>query len=228
MRLPSAPALVLFAAAAATTALHADVLTFDGNICSAANDGSGALTICPNGSAINQSYGDTANVNVTYLAGAVPGISMQRWDNGYSNLSNVAYGYFGAGFASILLTPGSGMQVTLNSFNLGTVPANVSRDALVTITDLGTNATLFTANYTNAGGNPISAIATLVSPGVTSAGGLRITYTGDVFNIGIDNVDFNATAIPTGAVPEPSTLGLVAAATLAGAGVLSRRNRNRS
>jgi hypothetical protein len=221
MRLLPAPALLLISAC---LTVHADVLTFDGtNICSVALDGSGAFSFCPNGGSLNQGYGDTANIDVTYLAGGPPTISLQRWDTGYSNLTNVAYGYFGAGSASILLDPTPGMQVTLNSFNLGTNPARVDRDALVTVTDLGTNSILFTMNYTSAGGNPISAIATLVTPGVSSTAGLRVTYTGDVFNLGIDNVDFNTSPTSTGVVPEPSTIGLVATA-FAGA-ILVRRRR---
>ena len=186
-----------------------NVLTFDGNMCSGSQDGSGPMTTCPNGSSINQAYGDTAEVNVTYQAGGVGTVSMQKWDTGYSNLTNVGYGYFGAGFMTITLTPTAGFSVTLNSFDLGTTPPNVSRDATVTVVDLATNTVVFTTSFTVAGLNPVDADGESASPGVTSAVGLALTVTADVFNVGIDNVDFNLTADSTPPVPEPSTFGLL-------------------
>ncbi|MFN7933092.1 MAG: PEP-CTERM sorting domain-containing protein [Bryobacteraceae bacterium] len=202
-----------------------NILTFDGNICSGSNDGSGPLTACPNGSLINQAYGDTAEVNVTYQAGGVGTVSMQRWDTAYSNLTNVGYGYFGAGFMTITLTPTAGFSVTLNSFDLGTAPPNVSRDATVTVTDLATNTVVFTTSFTVAGLNPVDADGESASPGVTSSVGLVLTVTADVFNVAIDNVDFNLTEDVNPSVPEPGTFGLLGLA-LAGLWRLGTRRKS--
>ncbi|BDC48238.1 hypothetical protein F183_A05540 [Bryobacterales bacterium F-183] len=205
--------------------LHADVLDFtDNSICSNQMDGSGPIVFCiANGAGINQAYGDTAFINVSYQAGPNPGITLQRWDTGYSDLSYVAYGYFGANVASITLTPTAGYQVTLNSFNLGTTPPNVSRDATVTVTDIGTNTVVYTGSFT--GANQVGATAAFGAPGVTSAAGLRISYGIDVFNVAIDNINFTTAAVPppppTG-VPEPSELVASAAALLLAAATSTR------
>ncbi len=213
------PAAML--AAAFGIAASADVLTFDGAICSNSVDGTGASVPCLTGSFVNQAYGDGPLINVTYQAGST-NVSLQHWPfsgpfQGYSDLTNVAYGYFGAGTASVILAPLGGSMVTLNSFSLGST-ASITRTVTVDVIDLGSNVSVFSTSAT------MGAASILISPGVSSLFGFRITYTGDVFNVGIDNVNFNAAPVTTGAVPEPSTMGLLTVGALA---VLTNQYRRR-
>jgi hypothetical protein len=221
--------LALFAG---VNAVFGGVLTFTGTRCSNSVDGTGTAVLCLPGGYINQSYGDGANVDVSYLAfsSTLGSSTMQAWPSGfgngtYSNLPDAAYGFFGAETVSISFVALNGGTVTLNSFQLGTT-ANIPRNATVVITDLGTNATVFTVTFS--GANQLGALATLVSPGVSSATGLRLSLINtDVFNVGISNIDFDASAAQSSAVPEPSTFALFALTTAAGI-VWRKRTAQRS
>lgn len=169
--------------------------------------------LCLPGGYINQSYGDSALVDVTYAVTNSGGFTgtMQAWPSGfgngtYSNLPDAAYGFFGANGMSITFAALAGSSVTLNSFNLGST-GNIPRDANMTITDTGTNAVLFSLSLT--GPNQIGAIAPLISPGVTSSAGLRLAFSNmDFFNVGISNVNFTpAPGVST--VPEPGSFALM-------------------
>ncbi len=195
----------------------AAVLTFDGDNCAAATTGIGPVTSCVSGGYLNQTYGDTATVNLTYSAGGLASNSLQRYravDNvaqfAYSDLTDVVFGLFGTSTSEITLTPLAGFSVTLNSLNLGTIPNTVPRDATVSVVDLATNSVVFTQAFNSGGGNQVGATAVLSSPGVSSTTGLRLVITtGDPSVIGIDNLSFDSAAVTAApSVPEPSTVGL--------------------
>lgn len=212
----------------AGTSCFGATLTFDDNICSNSADGSGPVVSCPQGAAINQSYGDTATVNLTFTVTNPQGAtaSMSRWNGGgYSDLNHVGYGFFGSVLTTIDFVPVSGQQVTLSDFQLGSFTfsaANFDRTRNVTVTDLGTNQILFSSNVTIAAG--AGSVATLVSPGVSSTAGLRLSWDGDSSVIGIDNVNYSSAEVVSSGVPEPATFGLLGAA-LGGLVLAKRRSK---
>lgn|SRR5579871_1831726 len=104
----------------------ADLLISPNNICSNNLDGSGSFAACGNNSPINQAYGDTAAVNVTYMDKIHQGDSLRWWGIGYSNLPSAVWGGIddatGDSWDRIELDPLGGLSVTLDSFDLGTFP----------------------------------------------------------------------------------------------------------
>jgi hypothetical protein len=193
---------------------NAVVLTFDGNIC---NGGSS----CVNGSPIDQSYGDIAGqLDVIYdreVSDTVPVSSLLFWGPDYSDLTNVAYG---TTTPEIFLSPLTGYEVTLNSFDLGAWP-NTDRSSQWTLLD-GLGNLLLSSGPITVGGTT----ATSVAPGLTSANGIRIQFGPDAFNVGIDNIDFTVRETdeePGVAVPEPTSMALLGL----GLGLLGFRARRR-
>ena len=206
---PNAPAPRMLLAAAAAAALSAaampvaatTTLTFDGDICSAASDGTGAFSSCSNSSFINQAYGDSAEAEVGYssASSAASPSSMSFWLDSYSGLTRVAYGGVDP---AVTIVPTAGNQVQLLGFDLGAWP-NANRQSQVTVTDLGTGVPILsTGPITVLGSTPTSfSFASAVS-----TGGFSIRFGPDGFNVGIDNIAFLA-----GPVPEPGTALLLAA-----------------
>jgi hypothetical protein len=199
------------------------VLTFDGNICN------GGQT-CGNGSQIDQSYGDSATVDVQYNAsvsaltassGALPaladhsGQNLYFWTDQYNELTNVAYGNNGAE-AEIFLAPTAGNSVTLNSFDLGAWP-QTTRNSQVTIVD-GLGNTLFSSGAITIGTGNHSNHFDL---NLTSTTGIGIEFGPDAYNVGIDNLSFTTNAI-SGA-PEPSSWGMMLLGFGLAGGALRRR-----
>jgi hypothetical protein len=205
------------------------VLNFSGDICSSNADGSGPLVACRNasnlgdynGNAINESYGDSAQANVTYKDLIVPGNSLRWWDQGYSSLVGITWG--GVGDANgqswdrIEIAPVGGDTITLDGFNLGAFPfADLTSN--VEILDLATNAVLldYGVQTIGAGG-----IATHFSPNISSGNGIAIEWRDTGYSVGIDNIQFS-----TNAVPEPSQLpGLAGALCLILIGLRRRAER---
>jgi hypothetical protein len=186
---------------AATQASAMTVLTFDGDICSAVADGSGAMTACGNGLQINQNYGDSAGVSIDWRSSAGSLQSVYFWADAYSGMQRVAYG-------SVPLITMSG-AMTLHSFDLGAWP-NVNRQSQVTVRDLATNAVILsTGSITILGSTPSNFTLNAYSPT-----GFSIEFGPDGFNVGIDNIAFTA-----GVIPEPGTWAMLAAglAVLGGA-----------
>jgi hypothetical protein len=207
--LPSLPAL-------------ANILTFDGSICSSSTAGTGGSIACTNGAYINQSYGDTATANITY-ADQVNRTSLQFWTTGYSNLTNVLYGGNGDGAGQsnnlITIAPAAGFTVTLSSFNLGGFLGSYTTN--VQILDTVTNAVL----YSSLNAQISSGTATLFSPNITSSDAIGIEWYNTGYDVGIDNVTFSTTAIAA-AVPEPFSLAIVSSGLI---GLrLARRGRKRA
>lgn len=207
--------LVILAAAPAL----ADTLTFPNNICSAFSDGSGGFVACADYGYINQSYGDTALVDVQYVDNVNPSISMRWWNADYNNLIGVTWGGTGdcpgCSNNSILLIPTAGYQVTLNSFDMGAY-SHAVRDTHIVIYEYGTNAVLFNYGTQTIG---VGDVFDSFFPGVTSSLGIVINFYDSGYNDGIDNIDF--TLAPVG-VPEPGSLVLLGSGLLMAAAGLRR------
>ena len=217
----AAAAAALGLALVASAEANASVLTFDGNICFGGN-------ACGNGSLIDQTYGDTATVDVQYnrdvtngaFTTGAAGSELSWWDTGYNNLVNVAWGGFhpGSGTPMIFLKPMAGLAVVLNGFDLGGFP-NSQNATQVTIVN-GLNQVLYASGAITAGTGPF--VARHFSFNLSSASGIGIQWGPDGFNVGIDNVDFTTAAV-TG-VPELGTWALMLAGFgLAGAALRARR-----
>lgn len=209
MHLAAAVALAVLGSPAA----FGTVLTFSGNICTTNANGSGGPSACvSNGAYISNAYGSGPNVQLTYFATSVNGSStLTTWidPNVYGNLTGVAYGFFGADYASVTFAPTSGNTVALNSVDFGaTNCGGCNRPVTAIVIDLANNQTVFSTSFNLAGGTASS----LNFGGLSSSAGLEFRYSGDTFNVAIDNLDFNVSAAPTSGVPEPTTLSLVGAA----------------
>ena len=188
--------IALALALSAGTGANATVLIFDGNICNGGQS-------CANGGPIDQSYGDTADVDFqTRYESAFPQQgSVYFWPNNYNELVNVAFGGNNPSIFFALNNPGT---IKLNSFNLGGWP-NTSRNTQVTIFD-GLGATLFSSGPITVGANGMS---TLFSPNLSSSNGIGINWGPDGFNVGIDNIDYTFEGAVAGAVPEPATWAMM-------------------
>jgi hypothetical protein len=209
-------AALAFGAVTLSQPASAYVLTFEGSIC----NGGGA---CGPFSPIDQSYGDVAGVvdviyNRNVATFAYDGSLAARnewWPDSYSTLTSVMYGQSGAQ-VGVWLKPAAGYSLTLNSFDLGSFP-NFSRTSQVTIIDGTSNTTLFSSgNFLVPGDAP-----TVFSTPYTSAGGIKIQFGPDGYNVGIDNINFSVNQIG-GAVPEPATWAMMLIG-FAGLGFVSRR-----
>ena len=184
--------------------------------CAAMSSGEGPFTVCGAGIALNQAYGDVPGVvNVTYTDVNIPTRSLLWWDTNFNNLYGVAYssGNDGDSSARIDLEPGSGLQVTLDSFRLGAY-SNQTRATNVVIYAIGEPSPLYV--YAGTVGNG-SIDSTLFDLDLTSASGIRIEWSDSAANVGIDQIHFTVTP-----VPEPGAAALAAAAASA-LGALARR-----
>ena len=208
---------ILFGYAAST---QANIVDFSGNICSASADGTGALTTCSDFPYINQSYGDSGNVNVTYKDLINTGNSLSWWDTDYNNLVGVAWGGNGDGTGQswdrIEIAPVGNYTITLNSFDMGAY-FQTQRNTNIQVLDLLTNSVLLGYGTQTVGtGNT----ATNFAPNISSADGIAIEWKDSAYNVGIDNINFSVN--PTVSVPEPATFSLMGLG-LAGMGWKLRR-----
>lgn len=183
-------ALALIVSSVAGT--NAATLTFD-NACGIP---------CSNGGAISQSYGDIAGVDVEYDGNpGAPGLEpFLFWDSAYSDLTNVAY--YADGATLSFLSTGS-LGVTLSSLDLGAWP-NTNRSLGFLVTDLATNTEVFNTGLLVVSG----LVRSSFSPNLFSNIGLQITFFGDFFNGGVDNVVYSAGGSTV--VPLPAALPLMA------------------
>ena len=189
--------VIIVLVASAQIPAQADVLNFDGDICAVNADGSGGMVVCADFRAINQSYGDSAMVDVVYSYQTTNPISMQFWSNDYSGMQRVAFGGLDP---SISLLATSGNVVSLNSFDVGAWP-NADRSTQVTVIDLADNSTVLTTGpITVLGSTPTSYAFSSQS----SAVGFKISFGPDGYNVGIDNLNFS-----TSPIPEPATGALL-------------------
>ena len=191
------------------SAVGATTLTFDGSICNGGN-------VCSNASAIDQSYGDIAGVDVQYDGdpNTAGNQNFAFWSDSYSGLTNIAY--YGGGATLTFLGVGGG--VSLTSLQLGAWP-NTNRDLGFSVVDLASNTTVFNQPISTVlGSAPSSFLMNL-----TSTTGFRITFLGDFFNGGVDNVVYDAYDPVSSAVPLPAAGWLM----LAGLGALAAGRRIR-
>lgn len=208
-------ALTAFAALAAASAISAtpaaaDILTFDGGICSGSN--------CSNFGVIDQSYGDTTGLDVIWAGNNGTNGGFSFWDNGYSNLTNVGFGY-GSDGVEIYLKPLAGYQITLVGFDIGSWLADRTSSVRVLSGDLGTTFTN-TGNFTVSGST-----ASHFGYNETRTDGFRIRFGPDNYNVGIDNIEFRVSEVgPGGPVPEPGAWALMITG-FGAAGAMLRRRR---
>ncbi len=194
---------------------EAAVLTFDGPIC----NGTGGA--CGNGFSIDQGYGDMAGVDVVYDGnpGAAGLQSFAFWADSYSGMTNVAYYGGGATLSFVAL---AGQAVSLGGLSLGGWP-NADRVLGFTVTDLATSNEVFRSGTSS---DPLITVPgttpSVFTFDVTSSAGLMITFLGDFYNGGVDNVIYGAADV--GAIPLPAGAPLLGLG-LGALALLSRRRR---
>lgn len=200
-------AFTTLALALTTAAAEAAVLDFEGVICGGP---------CGNGTAIEQTYGDIAGVDVVYDGnpGQLGLEGFAFWSTAYSDLSNVAY--YGRGAELSFLGLG-GSGVFLDSLDLGAWP-NADRQLGFTVTDLLNGNQLFDTGLVTVSG----AIRSSFNLALQSTVGLKVTFLGDFYNGGVDNIVYGATEPPVPPIPLPASAFLMIGG-LAGLAALRRR-----
>ena len=212
-RLTPLATMAMVAALGVAASAKADTLTFVGPICDTPGN------VCANFSSILQTYGDVAGqLDVQYDSDiSNPGVSPFRyWADQYSGLFDVAFGEVGS-TVEIYLQPLSGYRITLLGFDIGSytgLPPTVDHESQVTILGGDGSPILSTGPTTIFGNAP-----THFAPGLTRSDGFRIQFGPDAFDVGIDNINFELTA-----VPEPSTWAMMILG-FGAAGSMIRRRR---
>jgi hypothetical protein len=181
---------------------------------------------------VPQSYGDMASLAVSNATRTGFGNSALRdcgqgashvdfWNNNYSSLVGNAFACIDGYVGEFFFQPTAGNQVTLNGMDFGSYAA--SGPLFVGPTRPFT-LQIFDGNWNLLSNQSLIAASTIhVAPGLTSSTGLYLQW-GTDWDVGIDNIDVTVSAVPTSAVPEPSTYALFASGLVA-LGIASRRRR---
>ncbi len=200
MRIPLAATLLLVSISSVSRAAY---LSFDDpNICSDSLTGSGPMVACTAQKAINQQYGDSANVDVTYsYYGTGSGNSILFWPNGWVGFPNAAaYGLS----PTIDIVPLNGTLLSGISFYLAPYLTDRTVD-YVRVEEYGGGV------LQDFGGQTLTTATAFAYNAPTSAG-YRISF-GSSTTIAINNIDVGS---PDDVVPEPATAGIVGAVLIAG------------
>jgi hypothetical protein len=209
-------AAAAFAMAASSST--AAVLDFSGNICN------GGMA-CFNSAFVDQSYGSMTGVDVTYNGSDTAFDSVDEEFQYWS-------GTFGGAMTDVIITNASnseirfeaqtGYEVSLGGLDLGTFGANPAPGGIsVAVIDLFDDSVLFSSgNLSVAGGGPIN-----VAFNVSSTTGLALLFSGNLPNIGVDNISYDAvlTNAPMNPVPLPASAWLLGAGFLGLVGARRRR-----
>lgn len=179
-------------------------------LCAETLEGTGALRNCDNYDEIHQSYGDIAGVlDVSYSAPRLgTGQSLTWWSTSYNTLYGVAWaeGSDTDSLARIDLQSLNGQAITLSSFDLGAY-SETTRATTVRVSELGGRVLYnFTGNVGDGRNGPTS----FTFVGLSSTTGLRIEWRDSAYNVGIDNIRLQVSA-----VPEPASAALLALGGLA-------------
>ena len=136
-----------------------------------------------NSTPIAQTFGDGATWDITYLD-VNANNSLLNWSTGYHNTTGVlwASGNDASSWGRITITPTSGNQVTVNTFDLSPYLSNGP--------SFGTNWAVYAVGG-SAAWTPetLTALKTL-SPSFTSSAGVVIEWRNSAYNVGIDNINF--------------------------------------
>jgi hypothetical protein len=166
--------------------------------------------VCANGVPVLATYGDTADVDVSYLvrqgAGDMPVASsfMIWWDIGFSDLQGVVTGAQVSEIRLELLS--SGKTITLNSFDMGRFTGAFLTD--LRVYDLGWNL-LWSVTDQFA---PVTGTRLSYLPNVSATNGLIIQHGPGSENRGLDNISFTVSDVTSGpAVPEPAAWAMLTA-----------------
>jgi len=177
---------------------------------------------CGSGSIVDQSYGDSSNIDVQYRTRdgfgdtAETSTAVRWWQEDYSDLVGVVYQNGNGLVGEIALIPVQGETVTLNSFDLGAWP-NINKSTTVRIFDGDWNEIFTTGSIVVLG-----ATRTSLMPSLTQEGPIYLQW-GTDFDVGVDNLSFT---LGGAVVPVPAA-GLLMVSALAGFSAL-RRSRTRT
>lgn len=194
--------------------VQANLLDFDANACSYSGNGAGDLVSCTSYGFINQSYGDTAEVDVRYVDLLNPASSLRWWSSNYNNLYGVVWGgngdVAGQSWNQIQILPTVGQAVSLHGFNLGAYPT-MQRTTNVRILDGAASSLLLDLGSLLVGTGDV---ATAVQTQIISANGVTIEWRDTAYNVGIDDIDFSVVPVPLPAAAWLFLSGLVGLLTL--------------
>jgi len=179
----------------------------------------------PTGYKSNDLAGGTPDIAVNYqtvtTARAPFSDHLDLWHTDYGDLVKVAFPSANGNLGDVILTPSSGFQVTLASFDLGGWPQTTQSGQTVRILD-GTGNILLDYSPFNITGSGHNTLA----PNLTSTGPLIIEF-GTSWNGAIDNIVFSESAVTAGNVgaPDGGATALLLAGSLSLFGFLSRKLR---
>jgi hypothetical protein len=175
-------------------------LTFDANVACGS-------VVCSNFTPIDQGYGDTALVDVSYQSVANPGESnwiadVFYWDTGYGDLVGNAWGGLNdsQGAAQIIFTPAAGYKVTLVSLDIAGW-LFTDRDSQSSLYDSSYNLIAWTGAFTAPGSGHLPLNC---GGAFCTRPGLVLEWGPNAYNAGVDNVVFMVTK-----VPEPASWALM-------------------